>query len=426
MSEAQVHALEEQLRQEEDLLRVKEKELHARREALLLKQTRKESRGDSFRYKLQELEDEERKERALAEAFREAQQKFGALDPRSADSTASKEGQWLMRITALEDELRQKTEKVKALRSKEQELEAELRNRLHADSALLPALRLAASEMAAALQRHGPVAGPVEALQSLSVHLSSSEPLQSCPENPRPSVITVPPLPSCLAKEPDPASVPQSVRQGAEVAMGPSDTSPKGASTERTPVSSQRSSRGGSDPKERWTTPVRRLDASLPTEDLCPSCGANVPSDAIYCRRCGTRCKDAASVAAVKTELPAPLIQAKRLESVQGPAVSPLTLPVGALGVKTTSGTAASAAANTMGTMGNMGTMGTVAPATSSLTWRASSPPWTPWSPGYQPQVATVAGRMSLPIRTVAPVAQGTGLGFTPQTMPPMPGRSFT
>lgn len=423
MSEAQVHALEEQLRQEEDLLRVKQKELHARREALLLKQTRKESRGDSFRYKLQELEDEERKERALAEAFREAQQKFGALDPRSADSTASKEGQWLMRITALEDELRQKTEKVKALRSKEQELEAELRNRLHADSALLPALRLAASEMAAALQRHGPVAGP-----GPEVHLSSSEQMQSCPENPRPSVITVPPLPSCLAKEPDPASVPQSVRQGAEVAMaamGPSDTSPKGASTERTPVSSQRSSRGGSDPKERWTTPVRRLDASLPTEDLCPSCGANVPSDAIYCRRCGTRCKDAASVAAVKTELPAPLIQAKRLESVQGPAVSPLTLPVGALGVKTTSGTAASAAANTMGTMGNMGTMGTVAPATSSLTWRASSPPWTPWTPGYQPQVATVAGRMSLP-RTVAPVAQGTGLGFTPQTMPPMPGRSFT
>lgn len=402
MSEAQVHVLEEQLRQEEDLLRVKEKELHARREALLLKQSRRESRGDSFRYKLQELEDEQRKERALAEAFREAQQN-------ARSDSASKEGQWLMRITALEDELRQKTEKVKALRTKEQELEAELRNRLHADAALLPALRLAASEMAAALQRHGPVA-PVEALQSLSAH--SSEPMQPTgPTYPtsRPSV-TVPPLPGCLVKDfaPDARlkqSVLHEVAQVAQVVTAPSDTPKDIASTERTPVSSQRSSRGGSDPKERWTTPVRRLDASLP--------------------------EDAAGLSAVKTEPTPPLIQAKRLET-PGAAVSPLTLPIGALGGRTTtSGTAASAAAGTMGTVGPMGPLGpmgamgaTVAPAT----WRASSAPWTP---GYQPQVA-VAGRMSLPMRTVAPVAPvaptGTGLGglgFTPQTMPLMPGRGF-
>eukprot|EP00913_Durusdinium_trenchii_P012180 g11440.t1 len=142
MSHQGHQALEELLKQEEELLRFKENELQARREAVALRLQRKHPpRPEDPRLKDREtrgeLEEWQARERELQEALKEAP--FLRSD--------HKEGQWLARITALQEELKQKSEKVKALRAKEQELEAELRTRLYQDSDLLPVLRWAASEL---------------------------------------------------------------------------------------------------------------------------------------------------------------------------------------------------------------------------------------------------------------------------------------
>ena len=424
MTQAQVLALEEELRQEEDLLKVKQKELQARREALILKQSRKEPRGlnksslpgtPNIRSKLKELEDEQQKEHALTEALKEVQQKLGA-DPRS--EVASKEGQWLLRIAALEEELRQKMEKVKALRVKEQDLEAELRTRLHADSALLPALRLAAAEICAALQRqHGTVeAASLQTMPQMPVQAAvrpitvTAQPYQES----APAPFVVPPLPSCIAaRVQDPAMSLRTLparfapMQSAAQVLPSGDPSRvpsprKAVSTERsfesrpgTPVS-RRSSQGGSDLKERWTTPVRRLDASLPAEGNTAIAATVLKTEPPVSRM------------PVQTFQAMPTLEAKRLEK-PSPAVNPLTLPGGALaGFRGVPHNPPAAQCQTW-----------TSPAAPACQVRSLTPP--PLAPGTAGTFHPPGGaRTSLPCRSVSGIPIGqTGLGFTPQTMPP-------
>ncbi|CAE6972845.1 unnamed protein product [Symbiodinium sp. CCMP2592] len=149
----EVRSYQEELKQEEDLLKEREKEIRARREARRLKETRQRlsGSGESLRAKLQEkLQKQCEREQQLEQALRE-------LQPISRTQGGCKEGQWLLRIGALQDELKQKIEKVHALKAKEEQLEAELRDRLHADTELLPALRLAAAELCAAQDASLPV-----------------------------------------------------------------------------------------------------------------------------------------------------------------------------------------------------------------------------------------------------------------------------
>ena len=117
-------------------------------EVLSLKQRRKAAQGGpDWRKELQGLQ---ARERELQEVLKEAQfvrlnEFVESLCGRSGDH---KEGQWLVRIAALQEDLKQKAEKISLLKAKEQELEAHKRKTLRKDMALAMALRRS-SEIAA-------------------------------------------------------------------------------------------------------------------------------------------------------------------------------------------------------------------------------------------------------------------------------------
>lgn len=412
MSHQGHQALEELLKQEEELLRFKENELQARREAVALRLQRKHPpRPEDPR--LKELEEWQARERELQEALKEAP--FLRSD--------HKEGQWLARITALQEELKQKSEKVKALRAKEQELEAELRTRLYQDSDLLPVLRWAASELVQAFQDVGGEAsvGPcqVQGLQAepvaagpaqVAATVASAVPAQTLPAPTRAqrASVEVPPLPACLAHRvatvEGSTTIPVAIAGAASATQSASATPPgSGSRAARTPPSSHRGSvglPGEQSTEQRWTTPVRRLDASLPAEDYCSFCGASLPSDALYCGHCGRK----GDAAALQTMPARPSTQAHTPPPRPGVAPPRTHCAAGA-------------------------------PVTTMPTW--SSPPWTGAAEARRltPPAAVAAplgllgaaplGAAPAIVAGSVPARMSMPAGFQLQTVPPMPGQGF-
>eukprot|EP00930_Biecheleria_cincta_P018623 TRINITY_DN14439_c1_g1_i1.p1 TRINITY_DN14439_c1_g1~~TRINITY_DN14439_c1_g1_i1.p1 ORF type:complete len:534 (-),score=91.19 TRINITY_DN14439_c1_g1_i1:248-1849(-) len=172
-------------------LQARKKEVQARRDVKALRQSRKalpkpkggegaEAQSERFREIKERLEAqlETRHQRRL-----ELEEALARLPtppwPTDCKEVQAKESQtassiWQSRIATLQEELRQKSEKVAALRLREQQLEAELRNRLHADVELLPGLREAAAELRSAFQR---LPGEYMALQATAA--ASAQPYDS-------------------------------------------------------------------------------------------------------------------------------------------------------------------------------------------------------------------------------------------------------
>lgn len=144
-------------------LRAREQEVAARREVRRLRAARQKltksdsGRQDQRSYRLQrrQLEAELEERETIARNLEEKLRSFGSRveRPSSTDSFGKDQSLvWQSRIAALTDDLKQKAEKVAVLRSREQQLEAELRSRQHADAPLLPGLKAATAELRDALQ----------------------------------------------------------------------------------------------------------------------------------------------------------------------------------------------------------------------------------------------------------------------------------
>eukprot|EP00931_Biecheleriopsis_adriatica_P078389 TRINITY_DN51855_c0_g1_i1.p1 TRINITY_DN51855_c0_g1~~TRINITY_DN51855_c0_g1_i1.p1 ORF type:complete len:553 (+),score=104.06 TRINITY_DN51855_c0_g1_i1:55-1713(+) len=174
-------------------LRAREKEVQVRREVRRLRDTRQrlarpgkeDQKGSQDLHTLEaQLETRRQREQQLEEALRDASLSASACRPSDSKEAQACAAVWQSRIAALQDELKQKAEKVSALRTREQQLEAELRNRLHADAELLPGLRLAAAELRSALQRlpAGLLARNALQPKAVSLHIASDSRFTEDPE----------------------------------------------------------------------------------------------------------------------------------------------------------------------------------------------------------------------------------------------------
>lgn len=183
-------------------LQAREKEVQARRETRALRQSRKlrpkskdgedaAALPERFREIKQhleaQLETRRQQEQQLEEALARLPTPPGPIDHKDSQAkevrpSSSSSSIWQSRIATLQEELKQKSEKVSALRLREQQLEAELRNRLHADAELLPGLRAAAAELRSAVQRLPQAAGAALAQQydSARSRSGSGSPPKSC------------------------------------------------------------------------------------------------------------------------------------------------------------------------------------------------------------------------------------------------------
>ncbi|CAJ1329464.1 unnamed protein product [Effrenium voratum] len=167
----------------------------------------------------------------------------------------------------------------------------------------------------------------------------------------------------------------------------------------------------GSDKEERWTTPVRRLDASLPLEpeDRC-TCGSTFVPDALFCQTCGRSRRQDSGTKEIRFDtrtppqvsypvsfpaqasFPAGCQACPARSALHGRAVSPVTLPPR-----------------------GAASMATSPPWQGAAQARSLTPP---------PSQRAFASRLSLPARPAMAGARG---GARPPSVPPLvlPGGAF-
>lgn len=175
-------------------LRARKKEVQARRDVQALRQSRKalpkpkgsevaEDSAERFREikgRLEaQLEARRQRQLQLEEALRRLPPRHTDYKEAQVRESQADSSVWQSRIATLQEELKQKSEKVAALRLREQQLEAELRNRLHADAELLPGLREAATELRSAFQRLPVVRMALQATAIEATAASSAQPYHS-------------------------------------------------------------------------------------------------------------------------------------------------------------------------------------------------------------------------------------------------------